>query len=1060
MSFWSTTFFLLSFFFYAQTSLAFQEPLPPYQFSIPELNDLRLITELKVNDGLIDEALEAFQNLQKKCWEYKLDSVAIDVYEDIFTAIIVHEELDFKEKKAFIDSCYQEEKDINILGVYYGALAHTYLFHGEVDSMKKYYNLALPIYYKQKRYLQATNLNVNIAFEYYYLEDFPLAKKYLDKAEELSLNQLLPKNLYTPSIYTAQAAIYLKLEKYDRVVKSSLALIKYYEQGNSTTDYSLAYEYNNLANIYIKLNDDESALDYYQRALYLLHKAGINDPDEITYILLDIGAVYFERNEIGIAKKYFLQAIKLIKQVDVLNSDLQEDFINACHRIINCYKTEQKSDSILYYCNQALKLNKNNPYRINTTYIEYSNYYFNQHNLVKAELYAFKALEAANKIYGLENLATTSNYIFLARILFAKRNYTGAFEYLQKSLDLLSINFSDDKGLSNPSLDQVIEKNQFLHTLNDKMKYLNILYNQNYPLATEKILYQTAKLATETIEAINKDIKSRKSQLFWLNEEAIPSFERAIAIALSIYKKTNNLEYLNEAFVLAERSKSMLMVNNFQGNQAFNLGGLPPDLVEKEQALEKLLAETRKQRFDANLRKDLDAIEYLDSVIFEYKHDKMTLLHTFELEYPAYSKLKHVFKSVDIKDVQKTLDDQTTFIEYFEGAANIYAFSITKNTASVQIIPRTDSYNQDIVDFQALLIGLDEASKNTAKSYNALITTAHQFYQTFIQQSLSQKQERLIIIPDGQLSYLPFEVFMTKEVAIDSNQSNSSANFSNLPYLIRDYKINYNYSATLWIEHLMQKTTSKNGRILAFAPSYKNKSAPEWRSPYEKKLRQELVELPGAIRELDFLNREFTGSFLVNDAATETAFKNEVLDYSILHFAVHGLVDTKNPEFSGLALSEDGGKGEDNILYTYEIKQLGLNADLVVLSACETGIGRYQMGEGILSIGRDFMYAGVPSMLTTLWSLNDYSSSIIIEQFYINLGAGMDKDEAIQQAKLFYLDNFDGLSTHPALWACFVQVGDYKSIPIHKNYRVWYIGFAVLAIFLLIIFSFFKRKAK
>ncbi|MBL4648330.1 MAG: CHAT domain-containing protein, partial [Aureispira sp.] len=178
------------------------------------------------------------------------------------------------------------------------------------------------------------------------------------------------------------------------------------------------------------------------------------------------------------------------------------------------------------------------------------------------------------------------------------------------------------------------------------------------------------------------------------------------------------------------------------------------------------------------------------------------------------------------------------------------------------------------------------------------------------------------------------------------------------------------------------------------------------------------------------------------------------------HFAVHGLVDTKNPEYSGLALSEDGSKTEDNILYTYEIKQLDLNADLVVLSACETGIGKYQLGEGILSIGRDFMYAGVPSMLTTLWSLNDYSSSIIIEQFYTNLGAGMDKDEAIRQAKLFYLDNYNGLSTHPAFWACFVQIGDYNSIPIHKNLMLWYIGFAVAAVLAFMGFLFRKNKKK
>jgi CHAT domain-containing protein len=1060
MSYWFTTFFLLSFFLYSHTSLAFQEPMPPYTFSIPELNESRLEAELKISNGLIKEALGAYQKFQKKCWEYNLDSVAIDVYEDIFTIIIILEEQELDDKLAFIDSCYKKEKNKSLLGIYYGAISHAYLFYGEVDSMKKYYDLAIPIYYQQKRYLQATHLNINIALEYYYLEDLVNAKKHLNKAEQLDRNQLHPRSIYTPAMCAVQTPIYSSLQEYNKALKSSLELINHYEQNNSTANYALAYEYNSLARIYHGLNDFENALDYSIKGLQLLQESGINEPSEISHLMYNIGTYYFNLNKISVAKKYFLHSIKLTEQVKVLNTNLQENVLNSCHLLIDCYSKDQKRDSVLYYSNKALELHKTNLYRINTTYFKYSSYLLHQHKLEEAQIYALKALKASTKSYGAESSEVSINYILLARILFAKHKYSEGFEYLQKSLNVLSTNFSDDKGLSNPSLEQVIDKNVFLSTLNYKMKYLNILYNQGYSIATEKILYQTAKLATETIEAINKDIHNRKSQLFWLNEEAIPSFERAIAIALSIYKKTNNLEYLNEAFVLAERSKSMLMVNSFQGNQAFNFGEVPKDLVEKEQHLEKLLSKTKKQRFDAKLRKDLAAMQHWDNLIFEYKHQMMTLLHTFELEYPAYFKLKHAFKSVDIKDIQNVLDDKTTFIEYFEGAATVYAFSITKKTASVHTIPRTGSYSQDIVDFQSVLIGLDEAAKNTAKSYNLLIKTAHQFYQTFLQNSLVEGKERLIIIPDGQLSYLPFEVFMTKEVSVDSNQSNSSANFSNLPYLIRDYKVNYNYSATLWIEHLIKKTIPKNGQILALAPNYKNKTAPEWRSPYEKKLRKELVKLPGAIRELEFLKWTFAGSFLTNNAATETAFKKEVLDYSILHFAVHGLVDTKNPEYSGLALSEDGSKTEDNILYTYEIKQLDLNADLVVLSACETGIGKYQLGEGILSIGRDFMYAGVPSMLTTLWSLNDYSSSIIIEQFYTNLGAGMDKDEAIRQAKLFYLDNYNGLSTHPAFWACFVQIGDYNSIPIHKNLMLWYIGFAVAAVLVFMGFLFRKNKKK
>jgi CHAT domain-containing protein len=199
---------------------------------------------------------------------------------------------------------------------------------------------------------------------------------------------------------------------------------------------------------------------------------------------------------------------------------------------------------------------------------------------------------------------------------------------------------------------------------------------------------------------------------------------------------------------------------------------------------------------------------------------------------------------------------------------------------------------------------------------------------------------------------------------------------------------------------------------------------------------------------------------LAKNEAPETAFKREALDYSILHFAVHGLVDAKNSDFSGLAFSEDKSKVEDNILYAYEIKQLDLNADLVVLSACETGIGLYQSGEGILSLGREFMYAGVPSVLSTLWSLNDYSGSIIIKEFYAKLNLGMDKDEALRQAKLHYLDNHTGISSHPALWACFVQIGDYNSISVHKSYTAWSIGLATFSFLAVVLFLFLRSRAK
>jgi CHAT domain-containing protein len=251
-----------------------------------------------------------------------------------------------------------------------------------------------------------------------------------------------------------------------------------------------------------------------------------------------------------------------------------------------------------------------------------------------------------------------------------------------------------------------------------------------------------------------------------------------------------------------------------------------------------------------------------------------------------------------------------------------------------------------------------------------------------------------------------------------------------------------------------------NGNILALAPSYAPIKTPPWRKKREVDLRETLIELPGAVDEVTKLKELYNGEFYVGLQANETVFKDCAPKYGILHLAMHGLVNQKDPEYSGLALTEDQSKDEDNFLYAYEIKQLGLHAGLVVLSACETGVGKYQRGEGVVSIGRGFMYAGAPSLLMTLWNLNDQSGAVIVEQFYKNLSEGMEKDEAIRQAKLFYLDNYPPEYTHPFMWAAFVQVGDYSSIQInHKtNWNYYIIGAVVILLVLLL--SIFKTRKK
>jgi CHAT domain-containing protein len=1052
--------FCLFFLYNISHTSAFQEPISPYTFSDPVLEQLINKAHQFSSQKLNEEAIQTYHLVQQKCRAANMDSISIDLYQYIFAVIVLEEDRDIKEKLERIDDIKSQEKDPNILGIYYGALAHVYLFHGESDSSQKYYDLASAIYTQQERDLQATYLNINLALEYYSFEELALAKIHLNKAENLIATKLTPRGFIITRIYQIQAAIYYELQEYEKAVESSLKQIQIYKKNLASFENTgLASSYNNLASILSQLGDSESSLDYYHAALSLIEGSGIDDPEELSYLLYNIGNTYFDQGKQAKAKAFFLKSLSLISETATPSLYLQQDFINNCHSLADCYANLQQLDSSLYYINQSAKLSEEISYRLNITYKLYGDYFLRQKNPEKATKYTLKTLEIELKIYGPKSLEVAHSYVLLAKIKNQQGQNLEALRFIQKGLETINNSTKLLNNFSNPSLENVSDKKMLLTLLDYKMIYSNRLYDLNHPSVSEKSLYQTAKLSTQTVEFLNKGMKNRKSQLLWLNKTAMHSFEKAIEIALSIYKKTSNSTYLNEAFILAERSKSMLMASKFQEGDAANLGGVPSELIQKEKQLEIDLAKANKKRFDASLKNDLDAIAFQDSIIFSYKHQIIKLLHQFEFDYPKYFKLKYAFQAIDIQAVQEEIDDQTTFIEYFEGKSNVYVFTINKQDAFVHNFKKTANYNQKVREFYSTLSRVTLVKKNPVNSYNSFVKTAHELYNILVKKSLNSTQKRLIIIPDGQLGYLPFETFLTQSVELE-NQSSKTVDFANLPYLIQQYKVNYNYSAGLFLQHSAHQKSSKNGQILALAPNYKQKTTPEWRNPEEQKIRSALEELPGATNELRFLEAAFKGSFLYNKFASEEQFKQEASKYSILHLAVHGLVNRKRPELSGFVLFEDNSKKEDNIFYSYEIKHLNLNTDLVVLSACETGIGQYQSGEGVLSIGRDFMAAGVPSMLSTLWNLNDHSGSIIIEQFYNNLAQGMEKDEAIRQAKLYYLEHYKGIIAHPALWACFVQFGDYNSIPISTGNNNWlFISLAsLLAVFIIVFLVFRKQK--
>ncbi|ELR70926.1 tetratricopeptide repeat domain protein [Fulvivirga imtechensis AK7] len=211
--------------------------------------------------------------------------------------------------------------------------------------------------------------------------------------------------------------------------------------------------------------------------------------------------------------------------------------------------------------------------------------------------------------------------------------------------------------------------------------------------------------------------------------------------------------------------------------------------------------------------------------------------------------------------------------------------------------------------------------------------------------------------------------------------------------------------------------------------------------------------------------RTLEARYFLNQSATENSFRDNAAEAAILHLSMHARVDDLNPNssafyFAGTEVSTgEENYGNDNILHLYELYNMPLKANLVVLSACETGIGRYARGEGIMSLGRAFQFAGCPSVTMSLWSVNDRSSAGIMENFFFNLSEGMRKDEALRQAKLSFIkDPQNKYFAHPYYWSGFTLMGDPTPV-VEKHYPTYtFLIIALLALVLIATMAFRRYR--
>ena len=611
----------------------------------------------------------------------------------------------------------------------------------------------------------------------------------------------------------------------------------------------------------------------------------------------------------------------------------------------------------------------------------------------------------------------------------------------------------------NPNLTAVMLQGRpvLLSVLTDKAKAFAALAEKG--VDTEG--YQKALKLTDSIVALADDIRAdyfSDAAKLTLANDLKPALEKAITLCQNLQKQTKNAQYLEKAFGFAEYSRSMILYENARlANQ------LPADLTAQNEELKTQEAAL----LSKNNVEDLQ--EYL-------QHKRQ-----FREKIKALNKNK----LASMTDLKANLlpDDQTAFIEYFVGDSAIFTFLLLKNDLKVFETKKTKDVEDNITAFRHAFT--QHTPVSDATSFSRQATALYALLLRGPLSALSPSVSKLIIAPDGVLAYVPFEILAAPqppkgEQAANSPSGSRRANFRHVDFLLKHFAISYAYSANLLF---MQKQTKRhettthlfasfvakyekeNTQLINDNPTSKIASdAMAYRSALS---RDGLLDLQGAKDEVRAISKVIGGKVFENSDGTEGSFKREAPQYRILHLAMHAYADDQDPMLSHLLFTiNPQDTTEDGDLTVAELYAMHLNADLAVLSACNTGFGTLNKGEGVMSLARAFTYAGVPATVTSLWEAPDATTPAIMAAFYENLKLGLSKDEALRQAKLTYLKNtHQSVEANPYLWASFVPMGNMDALNLVEkgplsilmsDFGFWILG--GLGALTLVIWGFVRRK--
>lgn len=809
----------------------------------------------------------------------------------------------------------------------------------------------------------------------------------------LRLSKLIDSKKNKLSTKTDQLAwviVHCNLGYYRNQFGSVSSAIFYYEKAwktyydNNLTNYDIIENcLKPLGNLYIKIGDLQKADTTIKSYLFLAEKTQ-NGPGVISGIT-NLSIAY---NNQG----------KYLKAIQILNKGLEIDPKNV-NILTNLATNHMNSGDYTQAEKIAKKVIAIDPNQVNA--------------------YQILAAISLEK----QDIAGAKNYITKAKNQLLKDKNTSARDIAKWQLAYIDILLSKSeftevqKNLTEiyaallPGYSKKSELPSEKHLIADKI-LLKALDLQSY-------VYQQTKKPLRAITALDLAFKvnSKLNIIYPLQETKILQHgqnrnrtEAYIDLLFSLYKNTKEQHYVEQAFLSAEHSKAPFLNEALLSKKILSQYKNDSLVIQKNEltaelaSYETLILKERLKGKNANITQ----IQQWTTDYDIKSIDLMELIKKLQYKYP---KLLGHRKELSVSALQKKLkEDHTTLIEYFYGNQSIYQFEIRSDTFKIKKIEHTDNFKKTIkgyihyFDTAANIINnVKEFTKNSNEAYTIL--------------NIPRDTEKLLIIPDGLLSFIPFETLLIG--------STNTLNFKDMPFLLKSTRISYEISANKYLRSTI--TNSKEKTVLGIFPVFEKTD----------------LELSFSLTESKSIQHYFKGDFIEKEQATYDHFIKKAKEHDIIHLSTHAA--------SGSFSRPASIKFKDQDILVNQLYAAQFDANLVVLSACETGIGKLAKGEGPISIGRGFQYAGVENILFSLWKVNDKTTSLLMEEFYKNLAESNSNAKALHQAKLDYLDNKDisNAQKSPYYWAAFVYYGEIE--PANSLHFLWYSITLVLFIVIILL---------